>query len=53
MYEKPELKRFGSFRELTRDPYWCSWFEEAPFYERLVRRGLCDPAGGGSGGGIS
>ncbi len=52
MYEKPKLKRYGSFRELTRDGGICSILESdyPDIYKWLTGQGYClddTPDGGG------
>jgi len=55
MYEKPELKRFGSFRELTQTGGYCSFFESSypGLFEWMTGKGYCVDDTPDGGGGMS
>lgn len=54
MYETPELKKFGSFRELTRTGGWCGWAQNYPeFFDWLTGQGICTDDTPDHGGGMS
>ena len=55
MYETPELKRFGSFRELTQTGGYCSFFESSypGLFEWMTGKGYCVDDTPDGGGGMS